>query len=258
MSSPTWTPAALRSEFVSFSGPCWRLVEAQHYVSTMKIADTLEDQALLEDLIGQTKPIYPPECGHLHVLLKTPFRYGAAYPNGSRFRRAGRTPGVFYASVEPTTAVAELAFYRLLFFIEAPGLPWPSNPAEYSAFSVSVGTGRMLDLTAPPFVDAEARWTDPMDYAPCQAFADTARAAAADVIRYQSVRDPDRGGNLAVLACTAFGASIPRDRQTWRMRLSQAGIQARRDHPRLNIDFDRQTFASDPRIAVFNWDRPSI
>ena len=42
----------------------------------------------------------------------------APYPIGSRFRRAGRTAGVFYAAESPETAVAEMAFYRLLFFAE--------------------------------------------------------------------------------------------------------------------------------------------
>ncbi len=256
MSLPTWMPDAHAFEVSDYRGPCWRLVEAQHYVSTMKIADTLADQALLESLIEQTKPTYPLECVDLHVLLKTPFRYGAAYPHGSRFRRAGYSPGVFYASIEPTTAVAELAFYRLLFFIEAPGLPWPSNPAEYSAFSVAILTGRMLDLTAPPLVSFQREWMHPTDYGPCQALADAARMSQVEVIQYNSVRDPSGGRNLAVLACSAFESRVPGDQQTWRIRLSSAGVQARCDHPRHNIDFDRQTFASDPRIAAFNWHRP--
>ena len=82
----------------------------------MKLVDSLGEQDVLENLIEQTKPAYPVECGGLHYLFKTPFRYGAAYPKGSRFRRAGLTPGVYYASEEPRMAVAEMAFHRLLFF----------------------------------------------------------------------------------------------------------------------------------------------
>jgi hypothetical protein len=97
MSSSTWTPVALSSEARPLSGVCWRLVEAQHHVSTLKLVDSLGEQQLLEDLIEDSKPPVPPECRHLHYLLSTPFRYGTAYPNGSRFRRAGLTDGVFYA-----------------------------------------------------------------------------------------------------------------------------------------------------------------
>ena len=83
--------------------------------------DTLAEQSLLEDLLEGTKPPVPPECRHLHYLLSTPFRYGAPYPKGSRFRRAGFTPSVYYASAKVATAVAEIAFHRLLFFAEVAG-----------------------------------------------------------------------------------------------------------------------------------------
>ena len=150
MSSSTWTPAALSSEARPLSGTCWRLVEAQHRVSTLKLVDTVEEQSVLEDLIQDTKPVLPAECAHLHYLLSTPFRYGAAYPVGSRFRRAGLTEGVFYAAEEPHTAVAEIEFYRLLFYVESPGTPWPQNAAEYTAFSAAYATKRGIDLTGPP------------------------------------------------------------------------------------------------------------
>ena len=94
MSSLTWTPDALLSKAGRYENRCWRLVEAQHRVSTLKLADTLAEQEMLEDLIEATKPVIPVECRHLDYLLATPFRYGT-YPNGSRCRRAGRTPGVF-------------------------------------------------------------------------------------------------------------------------------------------------------------------
>ncbi len=141
MSSATWTPAALSSEARPYRGICWRLVEAQHRVSTLKLVDTLAEQAALERLLEETKPPVPPECRHLHYLLATPFRYGAPYPQGSRFRRAGFTPGVYYASEHVETAVAEAAFHRLLFFADSPGTPWPANALELTAFSVPCATG---------------------------------------------------------------------------------------------------------------------
>ena len=47
MSSRTWTPAALSSEPSAASGRCWRLVEAQHLVSTAKLSDTRAEQERL-------------------------------------------------------------------------------------------------------------------------------------------------------------------------------------------------------------------
>ncbi|WP_292585367.1 RES family NAD+ phosphorylase, partial [Mesorhizobium sp.] len=138
MSSPIWTPDALSSESARLEGKYWRMVEAQHRVSTLKVVDTLDEQALLEELIEETKPQIPLECRHLHYLLATPFRYGSVYPHGSRFRRAGRTRGVYYAAETMFTAVAEMAFYRLLFFAESPDTPWPRDAADYTAFSAAI------------------------------------------------------------------------------------------------------------------------
>ncbi|MBL8570383.1 MAG: RES family NAD+ phosphorylase [Phreatobacter sp.] len=251
MSSPIWTPAALSSEARAYAGKVWRLVEAQHRVSTMKLVDDVEEQAVLERLVEATKPAVPPECRHLDYLLATPFRYGAIYPAGSRFRRVGRTAGVFYAAENPETAVAEMAFYRLLFFAESPDTPWPSNAAEYTAFSASIRTPFALDLTAPPLDGDAALWAHPTDYAACQSLAEAARGVGVEAIRYRSVRDPEARANLAVLTCAAFAAAEPVDRQTWRIRLSASGVQALREFPEMRLGFGRDAFSVDPRLAGF-------
>ena len=108
MSSGTWTPGALWPERRRLSGACWRVVESQHRVSTMKLVDTLEEQELLEVLIEETKPQVPPECRRLHYLLFTPFLYGAPYPAGSRFRRAGFTPGSHSSAAHSLSSVSKL------------------------------------------------------------------------------------------------------------------------------------------------------
>lgn len=254
MSLPTWTPVALSSEARRYEGRGWRIVEAQHRVSTLKLVDSLAEQRLLEDLIEETKPAIPPECRHLDYLLATPFRYGAEYPKGSRFRRAGRTPGVFYASEAPETGLAETAFLRVLFFAESPATPWPSEIAEYTAFSAAIATEKALDLTRPPLVADRAFWTDPVRYEACQTLAETAREADIAMIRYESVRDPG-GRNLALLVCAAFAEPRPIERQTWRMRLGPSGVQAICEFPRRGIEFSREAFTSDPRLAGMHWDR---
>lgn len=255
MSSPTWTPAALSSEARRLQGTCWRLVEAQHRVSTWKLVDTLEEQDLLERLIEDAKPPVPEECRHLHYLLATPFRYGAIYPTGSHFRRAGMTPGVYYAAERVTTAVAEMAFYRLLFFAESPDMPWPANPAEHTAFAADYACANGLDLTAPPFNAQSALWRHPTDYGPCQDLADAARVAAIEIIRYGSARDPGSGANVALLTCRAFTSAEPKERQTWRVYLRASGAQAICEFPAIRLAFDHESFANDPRIAAMRWER---
>ncbi|MDC7786177.1 RES family NAD+ phosphorylase [Rhodoplanes sp. TEM] len=254
MSSSTWTPAALSSEATPLAGTAWRLVEAQHHVSTLKLVDSVAEQELLERLVEETKPAIPPECRGLHHLLYTPFRYGP-YPKGSRFRRAGATPGVFYAAEAPATAVAETSFHRLLFFAESPATPWPSNPAEFTAFAVDHATGRALDLDAGALASIRAAVTHPTDYTIGQSIADAAREAGIDVIRYPSVRDPGGGANLALLSCRAFASPAPTGQQTWRLRISDTGVHAICAAPAARITFDRACFAADPRIAAMIWDR---
>jgi hypothetical protein len=133
-----------------------------------------------------------------------------------------------------------------------------SDAAEYTAFSAAVSSVRLLDLMSEPLSQDSGLWTNVTDYGPCQAFADAARAADADVIRYQSVRDPDRRANLAILMCRAFARPAPVDRQTWRIRLSPSGVQAICEFPRQGVEFPRGTFAADPRIAALNWDRGDL
>lgn len=250
MSLPIWTPDALSSEVVPVSGAFWRLVEAQHQVSTMKLVETSEEQALLESLLDETKPELPPEARGLDYLLATPFRYGAVYPHGSRFRRAGRTPGVFYAAAGVATAVAEMAFYRLLFYTESPATPLPANPADYTAFAARIATPRGIDLSREPFARDRAAFEHPTEYAPCQSLAETARAAKIDAILYRSVRDPGHGMNIALLNAGAFAHREPTERQSWRIHLSAGHVQALCDFPRLRLGFSLADFAADPRIAA--------
>jgi hypothetical protein len=254
MSSPIWTPTALRSEARRWRGKAWRLVEGQHLVSTLRLVDGLEEQALLEDLLEASKPPVPEPCRALHYLLYTPFRYGP-YPNGSRFRRAGRTPGVWYGAERVETAVAELAFYRVLFFAQSPDALFPVQPAEFTAFIARLEAA-VIDLTRPPFDTDAAQWTHLTEYAACQALAEAAREADAGVVRYASARDPGRGANLAVLTCSAFADTRPADRQTWRLRVGAFGVQALREHPEARLAFGRNAFQADPRLAAMVWERP--
>src|SRR5262249_31559275 len=201
-------------------------------------------QHALELLIEETKPPVPAECRHLNFLLSTPFRYGAAYPRGSRFRRAGFTPGVFYASERVETAIAELCFLRLLFFSESPDTKCPATAGEYPALRAGYARARSIDLTAPPFGSRSAIWMHPTDYEPCQALADIAREADIELIRYASVRDPEHYANLAILTCRAFAHSEPVARQTWRVLLGANGARAVCELPRRMIDFNRAAFVA--------------
>ncbi len=82
-----------------------------------------------------------------------------------------------------------------------------------------------------------------------------ARTADIALIRYESVRDPQRGANLAVLTCAAFAEPRPVENATWRLRLSRSGVQAVCDFPNARLGFPPDLFAADPRLSGFPWQR---
>jgi hypothetical protein len=255
MSSIISTRDELSSNRKTATGRCWRVVEAQNQISTTKLTDSSAEQHTLELLIEETKPPVPPECRHLNFLLATPFRYGAAYPKGSRFRRPGFTPGVFYASEQVETAIAEICFFRLLFFSESPDTQWPATAGEYTAFAAEYATTRAADLTLPPFDARSALWTHPVDYEPCQTLAEIAREADIELIRYVCVRDPEHHANVALLSCRAFAHREPLAHQTWQLLFGSNGARAVCELPRRMLDFNRAAFVTDPRVASMQWER---
>ncbi|MEL6858867.1 MAG: RES family NAD+ phosphorylase [Pseudomonadota bacterium] len=254
MALPIWIPDALRSKAAPLKGLFWRCVESQHLVSTLRLVDTLDDQALLEDILEDTKPPVPAECEGLHWLYMTPFRYGL-YPNGSRFRKAGRTPGVYYVSKQQSTAVIETAFHLLLFYAESPETPFPQRPTEHTCFDVPVAVPKAIDLRQPPFSDAAASWRHPTDYSDPQALEAAAREHGIEAISYASVRDPSGQQNCALLTCAAFAATKPSAQHTWKIWLNKAGLHALRDFSEERFSMSGSDFAPDTRFTAFNWDR---
>jgi hypothetical protein len=219
-----------------YNGQCWRLVEAQHIVSTLKLVDSLDEQSRLEELLDGTKPDISFECSGLHYLLYTPFRYNAPYPKGSRFRLAGISKGVFYASEDVQTALVETAFYRKTVFDESPATSLPKNPSEFTAFCVSVATDKALDLTVEPLNVDEALWMHLEDYGACQNLALEARDLGVDLIRYKSVRN-NGGINLAVLNCSAFSCVKPVLLQSWKIKFTKNSVQALCEMPFMRLEF---------------------
>lgn len=70
-----WERCQGEQHITSISGTLYRLVESQEHIATLDYVDSLEEQALLEDMLENTKPNYPDNSTSYHYLLKTPFRY---------------------------------------------------------------------------------------------------------------------------------------------------------------------------------------
>lgn len=220
----------------------WRAVEAQHRVSTMVLVDTLDEQALLESILDESKPALASSQRSLHYLLFTPFRY-PPLPNGSRFR-GPFDPGVFYGAEAIRTACAELGYWRWRLLNDSPQLQ-SIPPVPQTLFRTAVA-GPAIDLRETPLSERRAQWTDPRDYGACQQLAREARAEGVQLIRYQSVRDPQPGACAAVLSHTAFVRPVPEESQTWTLAVFRHRVFWRRDSifEEESFDFDAASWTT--------------
>lgn len=230
MSSTTWTPRAVASEAAACRLEPWRAVEAQHVASTRRLVDSNDEQVLLETLLEESKP---GSFAPLDYLLATPFRY-PPWTRGSRFR-ASTDPGVLYAAEERRTACAELGYWRWRFVMDSAGLAKTGlGPVAHTLFQMRVAA-RAIDLRRKPFVRDEKKWTDREDYRPTQALAAVVRATPAQIIRYQSVRDPQKAGCAAILDPAAFAARKPIAYQTWFLTVTPEASAWQRDRERFEF-----------------------
>jgi hypothetical protein len=199
----------------------WRVVEAQHQVSTRKLVDSNEEQVLLEEMIDRVKP---PDVtrGRLHYLLSTPFRY-PPLAHGSRF--GGRHErGIWYGSLERRSAFAEVAYYRLL-FLEGTRASLGTVTTALTAFTARVRTARGIDLVLPPFDAYRRAIASPTSYASSQPLGAAMRSAGVEAFRFPSARDAESGVNVGVFVVTVFGNTKPKSLETWHCSASRERVE---------------------------------
>jgi len=220
-----------------YDGAIWRVVEAQHRNATRRLVDSDAEQELLESLIDRAKPPSPagPEFEGLHYLLLTPFRHPPLV-HGSRFgTRAERS--LFYGSEALETALAETAYYRLV-FLEGTRAELSPLTVELSAFRADVRTRSAVDLTRPPF-DAHHRvLTSRTRYEATQRLGAEMRAEGVELVRYPSARDVQGAPNVALFSPRALARKEPRAQfETWRCVTTRQRVEMQKldwfERPRL-------------------------
>jgi hypothetical protein len=208
----------------------WRGVEAQHFVSTMKLVDSLAEQEELERILEASKPGVPTPAGH-HYLLSTPFRYPSPHP--SRFRPAGAM-GIWYGAESIETACTELAYWRWRFLTDSDGLRANELIAEFSLFRAKV-SGSALDLSVTPWDAHRLAWTSD-DYSACLNLAEEARRRSVQWIRYRSARDI-AGHCGAVLDPVSLKAIELNKQQTWVCKVSATAALMRHEQESISLTF---------------------
>ena len=248
MSSSIWTRCAGDSELRPLRLSPWRVVESQHQISTRKLVDSADEQALLEELIDRAKP--PDRTGgRLHYLLFTPFRY-PPLRHGSRFGRRDE-PGIWYGSLERRTAFAEVAYYRLL-FIEGTHAELGTITTPLTAFRATLLSTQGVELDAPPFVAYRDTIASPASYTESQALGEAMREAGVEAFRYPSARDAEGGVNVGAFTPSVFGRTKPTSLESWHCAASRERVDVTRGDyfSRETFSFAREAFLVDGALPA--------
>jgi hypothetical protein len=246
MSPNIWTQCAGASSVGRYEGDAWRVVESQRLVGTRKLVDSEDEHELLEQLIDDVKPAPPRGAGFegLHYLLATSFRY-PPLRYGSRFGTRGE-PGIWYGAEEIRTALAEVAYYRLL-FLEGTAAKLPTLMVELTAFQARLATDRAVDLTVGAFAAHRAAISSPSRYDATQALGRAMREDAVVLFRYASARDAEGGACIGLLSPRAFARKQPSNFKQWHAVVDRRGVEvARKDFVEKGwFRFPREQFLVD-------------
>lgn len=214
-----WDACQGAQQIQPIKGIAWRLVESQEQVATLGYVDSLEEQALLEEMLDQIKPAYPAASDNYHYLLKTPFRY-PPLRWGSRFGRV-HEPGIFYAGCQLHATLAESAYYRLVFWHSMDAAPIKDRiRSEHTLFSIDYRSPQGLRLQNPPFDQYSTQLTDPRHYQHTQSLGSAMRLAGVQAFEYRSARDPAGGLCVGLFQPAALAQRKPKESSQWLCELS--------------------------------------
>ena len=218
----------------------FRVVESQQVVATRKLVDTLAEHDALEALLESAKPPLPTSRSQppLHYLLSTPFRY-PPLRHGSRVGdRLER--GIWYGSTLRRTALAERAYYRLL-FVHGTTADLGPLTSDDTVFQAAIGATRLADLTLPPFAAFTHRISSPASYADSQPLGTAMRAAGVEACLFSSARDPERAVNCALFE-PVFASALPFAPETWTCRTERSGVEFRNPFLGMTLVFSQGDF----------------
>ena len=189
----------------------------------MGLVDTIDEQLILEQLIESSKPPVPESKKKktYHYLIQTAFRY-PPLEHGSRFG-VNTEPGIFYASLDIQTALAETAFYRRLFWqgMESPP-PGKRIVTAHTSFEVTLSTKLAIRLEGRPFSRHQTLLTHTADYQATQKLGALMREAGVEAFTFQSARE--QGLNVGIFIIDAIINKAPKHLQQWACTTMETGV----------------------------------
>lgn len=230
-------------------GTLYRLVESQEQIATLGYVDTLEEQALLEQMLEQVKPPYRQLSDDVHYLLKTPFRY-PPLPWGSRFGQR-HEPSIFYGGRAISTTLAESAYYRLVFWHSMEPHPEKrSIDSAHTLFSVGYRSKVGIRLQNPPFSAYAAVLTHPSNYVQTQQLGSAMREAGIQAFEYVSARDLNKGQCVGLFTPEALSQKTPATMSQWLCETSARGVIFKPLSQNTVYQFRREQFLVDGELPL--------
>ena len=245
-----WQACQGEKHIQALSGELFRLVESQQQIATLSYVDTLEEQALLEDMLDAAKPAHVAGGQAYHYLLSTPFRYPPLLW-GSRFGGV-HEPSLLYGGASVATTLAESAYYRFVFWhtMQAPP-PKPRIHTEHTLFSARYKTNKGIALQAAPFNAYKKQLTHPSNYTATQQLGASMRAAGVQAFEYVSARDPSQQGLcVALYVPQALAQKRPQRTEQWLCELSANEVAFRQVGQRSITAFKLSDFALNGQLPM--------
>ena len=209
-----WKATNAEQHFKTIADDFVRIVESQQQIATTRIVDTLDEQAILESLLEETKPIVSEGTKHLHYLFSTPFRY-PPLKHGSRFGSRFE-PSLLYGSKSVETVLIECSYYRFLFW---GGMSEPPKSkkfiTEHTLFAGRYYSKQGLQLQNKPFNEHSSVLRDVANYSDTQVFGLAMREAGISAFEYHSARDSNKGVNIALFTADALLVNEPLYKTQW-------------------------------------------
>ena len=232
----TWYGISIEDHIQPLSGRGYRLVENQEEIASTEIVTTLEEQAILEEMLETlSKPKLRSGTESLNYLLSTPFRY-PPLQNGSRFGTK-QEPSLFYGGTTVDVTLCEGAYYRFFFYHDMEDPPIDGAlKSQHTLFDFSYQTGAGIKLQGSPFDSHRIILRDPANYTETQALGSGMRETEIKAFEYISARDTNMGINIALYDETPLTCIGP-------INTSACLCQT---------EIDKVTYSIDGKIASFS------
>lgn len=219
-----WDVCLKKTKPVTLRGQLFRVVESQEQIATSQLVDDFDEQALLENMLEQTKPPAPKAAEKLSYLLYTPFRY-PPLKYGSRFGHRYE-PGLFYGSRSLPTALAETAYYRLYFWFGMETAPKSAQlTTQHTAFTADIFTSKGLQLHQLPFAQYQKQLTDKASYKYTQPLGTAMRELGIKAFEFISARDKKSDINIALYYPQVLKSQKPLSLNAVLCATSEAGVE---------------------------------